>query len=148
MRIGTEQIRRTIIKKLGEHNAFFKRRGTKYGNFATELADEIVKLIGDDMHSSMKTEALARGIDKEDIALCEKVEKAFGFDAMPITPGAIEVYRWIAEREAGGQRLKTFVEWAKQNEEGKFIRMYRKDPSNIRLDWDRAFQSRIERLIR
>lgn len=146
MKIGSEEIKHKILRKLKKHNAVL--RGIKYGGFADELANEIILLIGEPMNSEMKIMALARGMSKEDIALCEKVERTFGFDAMPVTPGAIEVYRWIAEREKEGQRLQAFVEWAKRQEEGKFIRKYRNDPSNIRVDWDRAFQARVERLIR
>jgi hypothetical protein len=58
---------------------------------------------------------------------------------MPITEDAIKIYKWIAEQEAKGQKLSVFVEWAKDQERARFIRMYRKDPSEIKVDWMQAF---------
>jgi len=87
----------------------------------------------------LQTEARARGVSEEEIKLSEKIGKALGFDVMPLTPQACNVYKWVAEQEAKGQKIETFAKWALSEKRVQFKRMYRKDPENIKIDWTQAF---------
>ena len=132
--LGAEQISYAIKKALNDANIRIPNSAVSIIRDALTQIDE-----GAPVNKNIKTEAIARGISKSDLALSEKIADAFGFDAMPLTEAAFEVYRWIEQQEPEGQTISMFVSWAKKNEDGKYIRMYRKDPSNIKVDWDRAF---------
>ena len=138
MKIGIQKIQDIIYLQLKQANANIPIGRAK---FAKDLAKRIYSELEEDMQGDLKVIAMAKGWTEEDTKLCDYVCKAFGFDVMPMTDGALEVYRWVKEQEAQGQTLADFVSWAKANEDGKFIRMYRKDPSNIRIDWPRAFST-------
>jgi hypothetical protein len=116
-----------------------------------KVAKDIVNMImdyvdsqnGGAMNQDMKVEARARGVSEQSIKLSERIGKALGFDVMPLTPAACEVYEWVAEQEAKGQKIETFAAWAKGKDRIDYIRMYRKDASNIKIDWPRAFVSSV-----
>lgn len=140
MKVGTEQVKHKILNKLKKYKA--NLRDITHGKFADELADEIIELFGGQMNADVKVMAMARGASPEEIELSEKVERAFGFDQVNMRPEDIEVYRWIFEQEAKGQTLRAFVEWAKHPDRLQYIRKYRKNPSDIKLDWGLAFSRR------
>lgn len=137
MNFGMQDIQNIIYKQLEQGNANVTGGRSK---FAKDLAKRIYSFIEEkDVNRNMKTEALARGISKTDIAMSERVADALGFDVMPLTPQACKVYEWIAEQEAKGQTIEAFAVWAKNIERLDFITMYRKDVSNIKLKWPLAF---------
>jgi hypothetical protein len=139
MNFGTRDIQDIIYRQLVQGNANVSGGRSK---FAKDLAKRIYEFVeSKDMNIDMKTQARARGISENDIAMSERVGKALGFDVMPLTPQACEVYQWIAEQEAKGQKIETFAKWATSAEELRFITMYRKDVSNIKLKWPLAFVS-------
>lgn len=131
---GSQEIAELIFKTLSEGRVYLTKAQKREVRDLLEEIDE-----GEPMNKNLKTEAYARGIAAEDVKRGESVADAFGFDAMPLTDAAFEIYKWIEQQESEGKHLSTFVAWAKKNEDGKYIRMYRKDPSNIKVDWDRAF---------
>jgi len=136
MNFGIQDIQNIIYKQLVQGNA--NVTGGR-GKFAKDLAKRIYELLEDEpMNRDMKTEARARGVSEQSIEMSEKVGRAFGFDVMPLTPVAESVYEWITEQEARGKTIKRFAEWAKK-EKAQYIRMYRKDVTNIKIDWDLAF---------
>jgi len=139
MNFGTQNIQDIIYQQL--KRAAYKG-GIPFGKFAKDTAKLIFELMeSEPMNQDMRTEALVRGISQADIQTYDKICKAFGFPVMQLTPSAFEVYRWVEEQEAKGQKLSTFVKWAQGTDRIQYIRMYRKDPSNIKLDWPRAFFS-------
>jgi hypothetical protein len=94
------------------------------------------------MNVDMRTEFLARGGSMEDVKMFDRLCKVFSFDMMPLTESAREIYKWIAEQEAKGQKLETFVAWARGAERAQYINKYRKDAGNIRNDWTLAFTAK------
>jgi hypothetical protein len=139
MNFGVDDLQRIIASQLAQGNANVTGGRSK---FAKDLAKRIYEFVeSKDMNRNMKTEAFARGVSAEDLAMSDRVGDALGFDVMPLTPEACRVYQWIASQEAKGQKIETFAAWAKSIEQLKFITMYRKDVSNIKLKWPLAFNS-------
>lgn len=145
MNFGVDDIRIIINKQLAQGDVNVK--GGR-GKFAKDLAKEIYAFLeSKNMNRNMKTEALARGIPADMIAMSERVGKALGFDVMPLTPQACDVYTWIAEQETKGQTIEAFAAWATSHEELRFITMYRKDVNNIKLKWPLAFNKMAVTMI-
>ena len=136
--IGTEPVKRKVMNKLKKYKAVL--RGIGYGEFADEIVSEFFELLGDSMNHEVKTLARGRGIPEEVLKMCERVEKAFGFDAMNLTDKDIEIYKWLIEKNKEGQTIERFVEWAREPERAQFIRKYRNSTGNIKNDWNLAFQ--------
>lgn len=142
MNFGTRDIQDIIYRQLVQGNANVS--GGR-GKFAKDLAKRIYEFVeSKDMNIDMKTQARARGISEQNIQMSERVGKAFGFDVMPLTPTACDVYEWIAEQHAKGRTIEKFAEWAKTGEQLKYVTMYRRDVSNIKLKWDLAFQTSFQ----
>ena len=144
MKVGTDQIRYEVLKICKKYNAYFK--GISRGGFADELTASIQELIGDDMNKGVKTMVLARGGDPAVVKMCERVERAFGFDLMTFTEKDQEVYKFLIEMDARGQTIERFAEWARHPDRSKYIRKYRNDTSNIRNEWKAAFGDRTSLL--
>jgi hypothetical protein len=143
MKIGTEQIKHKILRKLKKHNAVLK--GAKYGEFADELAEEIISLIGDDVNSDMKNIAIARGATPEAIKAYERVCKAFDRHSLPFrNQNDYEVYIWIVEQDSTNKTIEKFAQWARFPENLTYINQYFKDPQNIKTQWARAFSNNME----
>lgn len=135
MKIGYSQIEDVLWR-----NARADNRIKINGKYAKDCAKLILSLFEETgMQTDLKVVFLARGGTPEQIAIYDRLCNAFGFGNMPLDPASAKVYDWIAEQEANGQRLETFAEWAKGKDRIQFIRMYRKDAANIRIDWPRAF---------
>lgn len=141
MNFGIQDIQDIIYKQLVQGNA--NVTGGR-GKFAKDAAKRIWELVEKPMNQDMKTEARARGVSDESIKMSERIGKVLGFDVMPLTPSACEIYKWVAEREAAGESMEIFAKWAKSPERIDYIRMYRKDAENIKIDWARAFTVRSE----
>lgn len=136
MNFGIQDIQNIIYNQLVQGNA--NVTGGR-GKFAKDLAKRIFELVEQPMNIDMKTEARARGVSEISIKMSEKIGKALGFDVMPLSPAACIIYEWVMEQEAKGEKIEIFAAWAKSPERLSFIRMYRKDAENIKIDWPRAF---------
>lgn len=53
----------------------------------------------------------------------------------PQTIEAQKVYRWIAEREAEGQSLDRWIQWAMDSKRAEYSFIYHKDVILIKRDW-------------
>jgi len=140
MNFGTYDLQQLIYNQLVRGQVDVRMSGGR-NKFSKDLAKLIFETFLEDlqMNRDMKTEARARGVSEKNIKMSEIVGKALGFDVMPLTEEACKVYEWIAEQElSNGQKITTFAEWAKK-EKAQYIRMYRKDVSNIKIDWSLAF---------
>jgi hypothetical protein len=126
----------------GKH-LFIEKPLTDHPSTSKDLAKRIYELVEQNMNRDMKTEARARGVSEESIILSDRIGKALGFDVMPLTPAACGVYDWVAEQEAKGEKIETFARWAKSEERIDYIRMYRKDAENIKIDWVKAFNKAV-----
>jgi hypothetical protein len=141
MKIGYKDIENIINRQL---NQGVKISGVSKGKFAKDLAKQIYDFLEKellDMNKNMKIEALARGIKQKDIDAREKIRKALGFDVMPLTAEAIEVYAWVMEQESKGQTIDAFAEWARKPERVQYINKYRKNVLAIKNEWLLAFES-------
>ena len=138
MNTGMQQIQDIIYRQLAQANA--NVTGGR-GKFAKDLAKRIYETLEEngDMNKEIRTQARARGIPEEIIAMCDRVSKAFNFDVMGITEKDQDVYAWLIERNASGQTIEAFAEWAREKERAQYIRKYRNDTGNIRNDWNLAF---------
>ncbi len=136
MKTGTEQIKRLIMSKLGDHNAVL--RGIGYGKFAGELANEIFELIGGDMDASWNT---GHGFPQELEGIVRILEKGLGI-ILSRKPETIETYQWIKEQNEKGRSVKRFIEWATGAEQAKFVGKYRFNPGLIKLDYQYAFENK------
>lgn len=125
--VGTEKIKRMILKALKNHGASFKR--TRYGVFADELANEIYGLIGGEMNLEWNS---VHGFPNELEPLVRKLERGLGL-RMKRDERAVEVYQWI--REQGDERLKAFIKWATDPERARFLGKYRNSPEAIQIDY-------------
>jgi hypothetical protein len=145
MNFGTFDLQQLIYSQLVRGQVDVRMSGGR-NKFSKDLAKLIWETFLEDqpVNIDMKTEARARGVSEQNIKMSETVGKAFGFDVMPLTDEACTIYEWIAEQENKGQKIRTFAEWAKK-EKAQYIRMYRKDVSNIKIDWGLAFTSTIGR---
>lgn len=135
MKIGTEQIKHKILPKLKKYKAHLT--GVKYGDFADELADEIIELLGDDMRN--KQWDLAHDFPAELAAIVEKLERGLGLRNMKRDERAQEVYRWIIEQEKAGKSLKVFITWALDAERARYVGKYKNNPEAIKIDFQLAF---------
>jgi hypothetical protein len=72
-----------------------------------------------------------------DVAL--RLEAGLRRNQFPETPASQNVYKWILAREAEGQALEKFVEWAMEGRRAEFSFIYHKDPALIKRDWPQAF---------
>ena len=91
------------------------------------------------MNADIKTIARSRGVPENEINFIDRTCKAFGFSIMQLDEVSLVTYRWIAEQESKGQTIEMFADWARTDEQGKFIGKYRNSAGNIRNDWARAF---------
>jgi len=137
MKIGTEQIKHKIIDKLKKNKAHLK--GVKHGDFADELAKEIMELIGDDMRN--KEWDLIHSFPAELAAIVDRLERGLGLRNMMRDERAQEVYRWIIEQEKDGKSLKVFISWALDAERVRFVGKYKNNPDAIRVDYQAAIGS-------
>lgn len=53
----------------------------------------------------------------------------------PQTIEAQKIYHWIAEREAEGQSLDRWIQWAMDGKRAEYGFVYHKDPTLIKRDW-------------
>jgi DNA-binding transcriptional ArsR family regulator len=93
----------------------------------------------EDLNAQMKTMARARGVPENEIEFIDRACNAFGFQVMQIDEISLVAYRWIMSQEILGQTIEDFADWARKDEDGKFIGKYRKNGGNIRNDWAQAF---------
>jgi len=93
----------------------------------------------DKVNTDIKTVARSRGVSEETIKFIDRACKAFGFAIMQLDEVSLVAYRWIMEQEAKGQTIEQFADWARLDEQGKFIGKYRNNGGSIRNDWARAF---------
>lgn len=135
MKIGTEQIKHKILRKLKKYKAHLT--GGKYGDFADELADEIIELLGDDMRN--KQWDLEHDFPAELAAIVEKLERGLGLRNMKRDERAQEVYRWLIEQEKNGKPIKNFISWALDSERARFVGKYKNNPDAIKVDYQFAF---------
>lgn len=94
---------------------------------------------GDNVNQDIKTVARSRGISEEMIKFIDRACKAFGFQIMQLDDISLSAYAWVMEKEAAGQKIEAFADWARQEEGGKYIGKYRKNGGEIKNDWVRAF---------
>jgi hypothetical protein len=137
MKIGTDQIRYEIIKRLKKYDAYLK--GINRGDFADELAGEIIKLFGDDMRN--KEWDLIHSFPAELAAIVDRLERGLGLRNMMRDDRAQEVYRWIIDQEKEGKSLKVFISWALDAERARFVGKYKNNPDAIKTDYQMAFGS-------
>lgn len=137
--IGTYQLENII------ENVLFEAHVPRARKVARKIIERISPYLeSEPMNQDMKTEARARGVPEWAISFSERAGKALGFDVMNLRDADIQVYKWILEQEERGQKIETFAEWAKK-EKAQYIRMYRKDTSNIKIDWSLAFPVSVGR---
>lgn len=144
------------VKYIKNNNSFYKiitdelpsvNRGKIFATVGKLLLDIEGLLKGlsgeEEVNTDMRTEARARGVSDVALKTHDRICRALGFEVMQLTPSACAVYEWVAEQEAKGQSIDKFAKWAKSPGRSQFIRMYRKDASNISIDWPQAFAETI-----
>lgn len=143
MNFGTYELQTIIYEQLKRGQVEVRMSGgrSKFAKDLAKLIYEKLELEEKPMNVDMRTEFLARGGSMEDVKMFDRLCKVFSFDMMPLTESAREVYKWIAEQEAKGQKLETFVAWARGAERAQYINKYRKDAGNIRNDWALVFSA-------
>lgn len=73
-------------------------------------------------------------------SIAERLEVGLRRGEFPQTPKAQKVYQWIARKEANGQSLDRFIQWAMRDEKSaSFSWVYHKDVESIKRDWPQAF---------
>ena len=136
MNVGTEDIRRIILRSLKRSNAVL--RGMKYGSFATDVAEEIYELFeGSEPEMSKRDWNLIHNFPPELEPIVKQFEKGFSF-LMKRDEQAQDVYRWISEQDR--KQVKMFIAWALDVERVKFVGKYRNEPGHIKNDWKLAMQ--------
>ena len=93
----------------------------------------------DKVNTDIKTVARSRGVSEDMIKFIDRACKAFGFAIMQLDEVSLVVYGWIMDQESKGQTIEQFADWARLDEQGKFIGKYRNSAGAIRNDWARAF---------
>lgn len=106
---------------------------------AAQPTEKPAKKKGENVNADIKTIARSRGVPENEINFIDRTCKAFGFSIMQLDEVSLVTYRWIAEQESKGQTIEMFADWARTDEQGKFIGKYRNSAGNIRNDWARAF---------
>ena len=147
MNFGTNDIESVIWEQLKKGNA--RITGYPPKKFVRDLASQIYLLTSGEkteekpVNIDMKTQARAMGIPDEILKFSERTGRALGFTVMQLDPVSIEAYQWIMDQERYGQTVEAFANWARKDEDGKFIGKYRKSAGAIRNDWVRAFGSKV-----
>lgn len=137
MNFGINDIQQVIYKQLVQGNA--NVTGGR-GKFAKDLAKRIYELIESKsevtVNQDMKVIARSKGIPEDIINFTDRACRAFGFAIMPLDDISIDSYKWIMQQS---QTIEAFADWARTDEQGKYIGKYRKSGGNIKNDWARAF---------
>lgn len=141
MKIGYDEIENVIWQVAREMNVKVNKKFTrKSAQLIHALFEET------DMNNDIEVTFLARGGTQAQLSIWRRLSDALGFMGK-LDQEAGKVYDWIAEQEANGRKLERFAEWAKSSERIQYIRMYRKDATNIRIDWPRAFEDGSSRML-
>ena len=137
MNFGMQDIQHIIYNQLVQGSANVS--GGR-GKFAKDLAKRIYEFIESkteiDMNQDMKTIARARGISEDVINFSDRACRAFGFSIMPMDDISVDAYKWVMQQP---QTIEQFADWARTDEQGRYIGKYRKNAGNIKNDWARAF---------
>jgi len=139
MKIGTQDIE-DIMWILAKRMPSV-RINKKYSRDCSKMIfDMVLEAVGEkDVQIDLKKMFLARGGTDEQIQVHDRLCDALGFSNLQLDSKSAGVYDWIAEQERRGQKIAEFAKWAKSQERAQYIRMYRKDVENIKIDWARAF---------
>lgn len=143
---GIDDIAHEISKRVGtERFPSVKRIKVIVKEYLLEIDEgnasqpETPKKKEDKMNQDIKTVARSRGVSEEMIKFIDRACKAFGFQIMQLDDISLSAYQWIMEKEANGQKIEAFADWARKEEGGKYIGKYRKNGGEIKNDWVRAF---------
>ena len=145
MNYGTNDIETLIWKQLKQAKASIT--GFPPKKFVKDLAVRIYEITsgsqGGGVNQDMKTQARAKGIPDNVLKFSERAGKALGFPVMQLDSVSVEAYKWIMAQEKYGQSIEAFANWARRDENGKFIGKYRKSAGNIKNDWFGAFGNTV-----
>lgn len=149
--VGTEVGKKIIIGVLREHE--YRGKGA-HGAVADEIMASIFEAyqisgdVEDEVQKDIRLEYVARGGDPKIVKIYDRLCKSLWLDFLPLTPQATEVYQWIAEQEKNGQKIEDFGEWAREPERIAYVRKYRRNAGDIKIDWIVAFdQKKQDRML-
>ena len=144
MKYGSQDIQNILWENAKRDQSV--RVNKKYTKDCAKLIMELFS--EDDMQIDIREEFLKRGGDPQIIKTHDRLCRLLGFSVLPLTSSAQDVYKWVAGQELLGEKIETFAAWAKSPERIEYIRMYRKDAENIKIDWGRAFiQKSFDRML-